>query len=118
VTHKKILIAVPGRPLRITATATDESGVDAVYVRYRGVNQHLDFDRLRLLPTGRPNEYEAEVPAAHVDGRWDFMYYIEAFDKVGNGRIYPDLELEAPYVIVDLHPERATAPTSAEASPR
>lgn len=118
VTHEKVLTAHPGAPLRITAIATDESGVDAVHVRYRGVNQHQDFDRLRLLPTGRPNEYAADIPAVHIGGRWDFMYYLEAFDTVGNGRIHPDLEVETPYVIVDLHPEPESAPSTAERSSR
>jgi hypothetical protein len=30
------------------------------------------------------------------------MYYIEAIDSCGNGRIYPDLEEETPYIVVRL----------------
>jgi hypothetical protein len=30
------------------------------------------------------------------------MYYIEAIDNAGNGRIYPDLERETPHVVVRL----------------
>jgi hypothetical protein len=30
------------------------------------------------------------------------MYYFEAMDNAGNGRIYPDAERETPYVVVKL----------------
>jgi len=30
------------------------------------------------------------------------MYYIEAMDERGNGSIYPDLEKETPYVVVEV----------------
>jgi hypothetical protein len=30
------------------------------------------------------------------------MYFIEAMDKGGNGKIHPDLDKETPYVIVKL----------------
>lgn len=104
VDHAPVRTGRPGEALLLTARVADDSGVEAVYVRYRGVNQHQDFHRLRLLPTGRADEYTAEIPGAHLDGRWDFMYYLEVYDSVGNGAIYPDLEVETPYVMVDLHP--------------
>jgi hypothetical protein len=44
----------------------------------------------------------AVVPAEHVVPTWDFMYLIEAMDRHGNGRIYPDLHQEMPYVVVKL----------------
>ena len=34
--------------------------------------------------------------------RWDLMYFVEAMDGEGNGRMFPDLEKEMPYVIVEL----------------
>jgi hypothetical protein len=46
--------------------------------------------------------YAATVPAEDVVSKWDFMYLIEAIDNAGNGRIFPDLEKEAPYVVVHL----------------
>ena len=30
------------------------------------------------------------------------MYFIEAMDNEGNGRIYPDLNKETPYIVVKL----------------
>ncbi|MGH9160958.1 MAG: hypothetical protein ACRD2X_13360, partial [Vicinamibacteraceae bacterium] len=116
VTHKKVRRWRPGEALALKVEVSDESGVGLVYVRYRGTSQHQDFQRLRMLPTGRRDEYEAEIPGADLDGRWDFMYYIEAFDTFGNGRIYPDLETETPYVLVDLHSPDATTDTVESAS--
>ena len=42
------------------------------------------------------------VPAEHVVSKWDFMYLIEVMDRHGNGKIYPDLNKEMPYVVVKL----------------
>ena len=50
--------------------------------------------------SGRPDEYEATIPAEHIDPQWDLMYFIEALDRSGNGKVYPDLEKETPYIIV------------------
>jgi hypothetical protein len=33
------------------------------------------------------------------------MYLIEVMDNCGNGKIYPDLEVETPYVVVQLDRE-------------
>jgi hypothetical protein len=55
-----------------------------------------------MRPTRRADEYQATVPGEHLDPQWDFMYLIEAMDACGNGTIYPDLEVETPYVVVRL----------------
>jgi hypothetical protein len=102
VSHRKVTRAPARQPITITAEVTDASGVASVYLRFRGVSQHQDFRKIRMLPTGRPNEYSAQIPAAAVDPRFDLMYYIEATDRYGTGRIYPDLATETPYVIVKL----------------
>jgi hypothetical protein len=47
----------------------------------------------------RTGTYSAKIPASFVDPRWDRMYFVEVVDHQGNGRIYPDLELETPYII-------------------
>src|SRR5262249_1715549 len=48
------------------------------------------------------DQYQAVIPAEHVLPKWDLMYFIEVIDNRGNGKIYPDLEKETPYVIVKL----------------
>ncbi|MPZ20889.1 MAG: hypothetical protein GEV06_23740 [Luteitalea sp.] len=80
--------------------------------RGQGAESPAVSKRLR----GRSDEYQAEVPGADLDRRWDFMYYIEAFDTYGNGRISPDLEIETPYVVVDLHAPNGGSGTRESAS--
>jgi hypothetical protein len=92
----------PGNPVRITASAKAGSGLQWVRLRYRSVNQYQDYFTLEMLPTGEQDRYEAEIPGEHIPAEWDFMYFFEVMDRQGNGRIFPDAEKEAPYVIVKL----------------
>jgi len=101
-TFKPVAGARPGEALRITATAHDPSGVKWVRLRYRNVTQFEDYQTLEMQPTDRPAEYAATVPGDRLSEEWDFMYFFEVMDRAGNGKIYPDLEKEAPYIIVEL----------------
>jgi hypothetical protein len=102
VVHKPITTAPAGKPLTITAMVRAPTGVKWVRLRYRGVNQQLDYQTLPLEPTGKKDEYQAVVPAEQVAAKWDFMYFFEVMDKQGNGRIYPDFNRETPYIVVRL----------------
>ena len=102
VIHQPVTTAPAGKPLTITAEVRDPSGVKWVRLRYRSVNQHQDYRTLPMLPTGEKDHYRAVIPAEHVVPTWDLMYFIEAMDNQGNGRIYPDLNKETPYVVVRL----------------
>jgi len=102
ITHARVQQASARTPLRISATVVDPSGVQSVFVRCRSVTQYQEFAHVPMLPAGDSDRYEAEIPARFLDPRWDFMYYIEAFDTKGNGTMYPDMEKEAPYIIVKL----------------
>ncbi|MCX6633675.1 MAG: hypothetical protein NT090_01050, partial [Acidobacteria bacterium] len=102
VRHRAVISAPAGQPLRISAEVEDPSGVKWVRLRYRAVNQRQDYRTLEMLPAGQGNEYWAEIPAADIDPKYDFMYLIEVMDNAGNGKIYPDLEVETPYVVVKL----------------
>lgn len=102
VAHTPLSRARAGQPLAIAARVQDPSGVRWVRLRYRSVTQFQDFQALEMVPTGREGEYEAMVPGEALDPQWDFMYLIEAMDACGNGTIYPDLEVETPYVVVRL----------------
>jgi hypothetical protein len=101
-THKPIASAPVGKPIIIAADVRDPSGVKWVRVLYRGVNQQQDYRMLPMLPTGKGDQYRAEIPANQIEPRWDFMYLIETMDNQGNGKIYPDIEKETPYVVVEL----------------
>ena len=51
---------------------------------------------------GTAGDFAATVPGAFLVPQWDFMYFIEATDKAGNGAMWPDFMKEAPYVFVKL----------------
>ena len=91
--------------MHIAALVQDPSGVKWVHLRYRGVSEHQDFKLLNMLPTGKENEYAATVPGEEIDPHFDFMYLFEVMDNAGNGKIYPDLARETPYVVVDVESE-------------
>jgi hypothetical protein len=102
VTHQPITNAPLGKPLAISAEVRDASGVKWVHLRYRGVNQRLEYQTLPMRPTGRSAQYQAVIPVEQLDPKWDLMYFIEVMDTKGNGKIYPDLSLETPYIVVKL----------------
>lgn len=105
VVHQPITAAPAGQPLTITARVRAAAGIKWVRLRYRSVNQHLDYQTLPLQLTGAPDEYQAVVPAAHIVPQWDFMYFLEIMDGAGHGTIYPDLNRETPYIVVRLQRE-------------
>ena len=102
VRHTPVTTAPASQPILITAQVEDPSGVKWVRLRYRTVNQYLDFRTLEMLTAGAGDLYRAEIPAAHIDPRYDLMYLIEVMDQAGNGKIHPDLETQTPYVVVKL----------------
>jgi len=102
VIHQPVTTAPVGRPLTITAEVSDLSGVKWVRLRYRSVNQHQDYRTLPMLPTGEKDQYRAVIPTEDIVPTWDLMYFIEAMDKTGKGKIHPDLNQETPYVVVKL----------------
>ena len=73
-----------------------------VRLRYRSLTQYQDYRTLEMLPSDGNDQYVAVVPAEHLVPEWDFMYLIEVMDSHGNGKIYPDLEKEMPYIVVHL----------------
>jgi hypothetical protein len=66
------------------------------------VNQYEDYKTIEMTPTGQKNLYQAVVPAQDVVAEYDFMYFFEVTDTYGNGRIYPELERQTPYIVVKL----------------
>ncbi len=102
VKHEHVTRAQAGKPLTVTARVSDAAGVKWVRLRYRSVTQFQDYKTLEMTETGAVGEYKAVVPGRDIDAKWDFMYLIEVMDNNGNGAIYPDMEKEAPYVVVKL----------------
>lgn len=102
ISHDRVTDAPAGQPITVQAKVSAPAGVKWVHLRYRNVNQDLDYQTLPMKPTDEKNVYQATVPAEEIDPTWDFMYLIEVMDNNGHGRIYPDLNEETPYVFVKL----------------
>ncbi len=102
VIHLPVASATAGQPLVITAEVSDPSGVKWVRLRYRSVNQQLDYRTLVMEPIGEKNRYRATIPAAHIPPGWDLMYFLEVMDQQDNGAIHPDLNQTTPYIVVHL----------------
>ncbi|MBW8039992.1 MAG: hypothetical protein FVQ85_08345 [Planctomycetes bacterium] len=100
--HKPITNAPAAKPLIVTADVDDPSGVKWVRLRYRSVSQYQDYKTLNMRQTRKKGHYEVVVPGKDIPAKWDFMYLFEVMDEKGNGKIYPDLETEAPYIVVKL----------------
>jgi hypothetical protein len=92
----------PGHSLKVTAKVSDPSGVEWVRLRYRHATQLEDYETVPMKLNPATGLYEGEIPGKFVVPQWDVMYFVETLDKEGNGRMYPDLKDEAPYVIVEL----------------
>ena len=98
--------ATPGQDLIVTARVDAADELDRVTLYYRDLNQ-------RELYTPRPMQrangaWTATIPGADIVAAWDVMYYVEAADRLGNGAIGPDPDVETPYVVVPV--ERAATP--------
>ncbi|MEX0321872.1 MAG: hypothetical protein AB3N63_06910 [Puniceicoccaceae bacterium] len=91
------------QPLIVTARVEDPSGIKRVMLRYRRVSQFEDYASAEMKLNAATGYYEAVIPSSLFDGLYDVMYLIEAMDKKGNGRMYPDMDFETPYVIVHLN---------------
>jgi len=100
--HQALKSSPVGHDMKVSATINASAGIKWVRLRYRSVNQKLDYLSLPMTADTGGDLYQVVVPASQVDQRFDFMYFIEVMDNHGNGRIYPDLEVETPYKIVVL----------------
>lgn len=94
--------ARPGEDLLVAAKVEDASGVQTVRLRYRRLTQFEDYQTADMTLGPETGLYAARIPGDFIKPKWDLMYFIEALDRHGNGRNYPDLEVETPYVIVPV----------------
>ena len=96
--------AVPGRDLLVRALAHDDSGVKSLRLRYRHLTQFENYRTAEMRYDSDSGLYAAVIPGDFITPDWNLIYFVEAIDTKGNGRIYPDLEREAPYVVVETKP--------------
>ncbi len=102
ITHQPIVSAPVNQEIKVNIKAITSAGIKWVHLRYRSVNQKLDYQTLEMLTTDEKDVYQAIVPIAQIDPNYDFMYFIELMDNNGKGTIYPNLNNETPYKIVKL----------------
>ncbi len=95
-------VAAPGQNFVVQAKVAAPAGVKWIRLRYRHVNQKEDYQTADMTLDSRTGMYAGSIPASFVDPQWDLMYLIEIVDRQGNGRIYPDLEVETPYRVVGV----------------
>ncbi len=100
---ERVLHAPLNKELKISARVNDSSGINKVSLRYRRVSQFEDYQSVQMVYNDTSGIYEASIPALYFDGKYNVMYFVEAIDTKGNGRMYPDMEKETPYVIVQLN---------------
>ncbi len=66
------------------------------------MNQEESFQTVDMKVDKDKGIYSAEIPASYIISKWDLMYFVETMDNAGNGHLYPDFQIEAPYVVVKL----------------
>jgi hypothetical protein len=103
IAHERVHTARPGEPVRIVVRAEAEPGIASVRLRYRHLTQFEDYQSLELRPTRTKEEFAGEIPGEFVDPKWDLMYFLEVTPIGRNGANWPNLELEAPYVVVKVN---------------
>jgi len=104
VVAKPVAAIQPIEPLTIRVNVSAPSGIESVRLRYRHVTQFEDYETLSFTRVGASDEFTATVPGKFIVPEWDFMYFIEATSRSGQGTQWPNLAEEAPYVI--LKPKR------------
>ena len=97
---EEIKNAPVNQALTIRAKITGVNGIKWVRLRYRPMNQKLEYAAIPMISTSEADVYEAVVPVQDIDARFDFMYFIEVMDNDSNGKIYPDFNTQTPYRVV------------------
>ena len=85
--------------LKVAAKVDAPAGVKWVRLRYRHLTQVEDYQTAEMVIDAQTGLYTASIPAAFVNPKWKLMYFVEVVDQKGNGRMYPDLDVETPCVI-------------------
>lgn len=100
--HKRITELPVGEPLKLRIKVSAPGGIKSVEVSHRSVNQDVDYKTIQAIKTGKPDVFEATIPAGDINPRWDYIYFFKIIDNENHGTIYPDLNRETPYIIVNL----------------
>lgn len=94
--------ALAGQPLTIRVKVTATAGLKWVHLLYREVNQYKEFKTIDMHVTRDKNIFEATIPGEGVTSKWDLMYLFEIMDRHKNGIIFPNLDIQTPYILVKV----------------
>jgi hypothetical protein len=94
--------AEQGNDYVVSAKVKAAAGVKSVRLRYRHVTQVEDYETAEMTLDQKKGAYVGRIPASFINPKWDLMYFIETMGNNGAGRMYPDLEIEEPFVIVPV----------------
>ncbi|HEY1948934.1 MAG TPA: hypothetical protein VGG97_18140 [Bryobacteraceae bacterium] len=95
-------VAEQGSDYVVSAKVKAAAGVKSVRLRYRHVTQVEDYETAEMTLDQKTGAYVGRIPASFINPKWDLMYFIETMGNNGAGRMYPDLEVEEPFVIVPV----------------
>lgn len=91
----------PGKPLLVKVKAEDPAGIERIVLYYRQTRQAMQYSVITMQPD-ESGIYSAVVPGQMITKEFDFMYYFEAVDKVGNGVFLPNPDSTDPHLIVKV----------------
>jgi hypothetical protein len=89
---------LPPAGLTVRARVSSPVPLKWVRLRYRHLTQFEDYRSLEMTKDG--GVYTAAIPPSFVDPKWGIVYFVEVVDEKGNGRMFPDLDVEQPYVVL------------------
>ncbi len=90
-----------GKPFPLEVRVKDPSGVESVILYYRQTRQAMQYSVVTMQHVGG-DTYAAIVPGFMFTSEFDFMYFFETVDSVGNGIFYPDPDTTDPHLIVKV----------------
>jgi hypothetical protein len=89
-----------GRDVEVKVAA--QGPLKWVRLRYRHLTQFEDYATVEMTLDPKTHLYSSRIPASFVNPKWDLMYFVEVVGADGSGRMYPDLDVETPYVVVGV----------------
>lgn len=98
VEHSPQQFCDPGKPLPLSFFIRDASPLRLAKLYYRHITQVKPYQTLDLTPSG--DRYEAVIPGAYIETRYDLMYYLETVDRMGNRTVVPNADATPPYIVV------------------
>ncbi len=97
---QRAIAASPGQDHTVTARVDSAEDLARVTLYYRDLNQRELYTPVPMRQGD--GTWTATIPGMDIVPDWDLMYYVEAIDRLGNGAIGPDMDIEAPYVVVPV----------------